>query len=424
MRQRYVIRPLLHGQFAATPQLHAEAGYAYRTKNVRATPGGIEKRWGYLLDRSLVDPVQAVVLYQKSNGNRYTLYLTKTDLCQRETGTDETFSYQTKTYSAGTVSGITGAVITGDSTDWDTSGLAAGDKIILTADQSTNIQPDANWGTIKTVDNATQITLTASYTGAGTSGAYLARMVYSVPGTERWSSCSVGGKFVFTNGNTNVQIYDGTTQATDLDATYAKQARFCIEYGNRLFLADIYVGSTRYPYTVRWSKENDVTDWTASSAGSADLLTSEDFITGLGKMGSDLIVYRRESIHIANRTGTATSPFNFATQKRGVGCVAPYSIVEVISTNVFVGNDDFYRIDGTFPVSIGTPYIRDRVFNDVKRSERECIFGYHIPFLQEVIWFATTETEGQRGFAWNYKFNEWYEYEFATFMTAGGKGAL
>jgi hypothetical protein len=424
MSQKYVVRPIQHGQHSATPQVHAEAGYAYRTRNVRATPGGVEKRWGYLVDRSLVDPAQGIYLYQKSDGSRYTLFLTPYDLAQREVGTSETFSYQTQTYATGTVSGITGAVVTGSGASWSGSGLAAGDKFIIAADQNVNIQPDANWATIKTVDNDNQITLTASYTGGTTSGAYKTRMVYSIPASERWSVCGVSGKFVFTNGNTNVQVYDGTGAATALDSTYAKQARYCIEYANRLVIADCYLSSTRYPYTVRWSKENDITDWTDLTAGSNDLVTSEDFITGLGKMGSDLIVYRRESLHIVNRTGVATSPLNFATQKRGIGCVAPWSIVEVISTNAFIGNDDFYRIDGTTPVSIGTPYIRDRFFNDVGRTERESAFGWHNPYLQEVLWIATTSTEGQKGFAWNYKFNEWYEYDFADFISAAGRGAI
>jgi len=75
---------------------------------------------------------------------------------------------------------------------------------------------------------------------------------YTVPTNERWTWAVVGDKFCFTNGNVNVQYWTGTGSAADLNASVAVQARYCIEYANRLFIADY--GATRDPYGVAGSK--------------------------------------------------------------------------------------------------------------------------------------------------------------------------
>ncbi len=343
--QRYLIRPLQHGLDLSQPSLNAPFPYAHwPSKNFKIEQRSAQKRWGYnTAERDLGDDVevQAIVLYQRKGGTRYTLYLTDTDLIKKDSGS-----------------------------------------------------------------------ATDDWTSLGSAG-------YTVPSNERWSWCVADDKFIFTNGDTNVQYYDGSSVA-DLDATYAIKARYCIEYANRLVIADH--GSTRDPVGLAWSKEGDPTDWTDSTAGSRTELESKDYITGLGRVGANLIVYKRDAIVIGNRTGLATSPITFPRTRRGIGCVAPYSIVEVMGTNAFIGRNDFYVIDGDRAVSVGEK-VRDRFFDIVGRTEVEKVFGFENNITSEVVWVANT-SEGKLAFSWDYKIREWNIYEFGNDLTTAGKGAL
>ncbi len=239
---RYPIKPLEHMMATQFADSTIPGGFSPITKNVKVYQHGIRKRWGYTLDRSLGAPIYSTACLQAANGQRYTLYLTDADLAVRKTGASETFAYATEQYTTGHITNITAAnpgVITGDSTAWVAGGIAAGDKFILTADENANIEPDVNWATVATVA-ATEITLTGAYSGttgdfAADPKHYVIRKVYSVPANERWSWTMVDDKFIFTNGNVNVQyIAAGGTAAADVSATYAIKAKYCTAFADRL----------------------------------------------------------------------------------------------------------------------------------------------------------------------------------------------
>jgi len=380
-----------------------------------------KKRWGYTEDRDLGSAVvpYSVVLYVLKGGTRYTLYLTASDLCSKETGALETFSYKTETYTTGTVTDITGTTVTGSGTSWNTKAVA-GDYFIMDSDHSAKKEVDANWGTIASITSDTELELDAAYTKNGTG--YKIRNVYTMPANERWTWDIVGDKFCFTNGNTTCSYWSGSNYATTLEATpsVAIKARYCIEYANRLFIADY--GSSRDPLGIAWSKENDPTDWTDSSAGSAQFFETDSYITGLGKSGASLIIFREDSIMIGSRTGVSTSPVTFPRHRGGVGCVAPYSIVQVMGTSAFLGRDDFYIMRADYPESIGEK-IRDKFFEIVSPTEVKKTWGFLNQLTNEVNWFANT-SEGLLNFVFNYKTKDWYVNRYAGSIIGAGRGAV
>jgi hypothetical protein len=232
----------------------------------------------------------------------------------------------------------------------------------------------------------------------------------------------VADKFCFTNGNTNVQYWPGSGYAADLDATYATKARFCMEYANRLWLADTYDSGVRNPYLLRGSKENDPTNWTDSTAQDYQFLETDDVVTGLGKVGQNIIVYKEKSLLIGSMTGQPTDPLHFDIQRRGIGCIAPWSILEVLGTNVFLGKDDFYKIDGDYPVPIGET-MRHKFYDIVDKTEATKTWGMVNHWQHECLWFANTSA-GQYAFVWDYKTDEWFLYQFPTKITGAGIGAV
>jgi len=423
MYERYFIRPLKDGLVQDIPSLYSRpTELEWPAKNFRIDQNSVKKRQGYSEDRNLGSEVavQAITLFQISTGTRHTIYLTDTNACKREsTGT---WSYITETYTTGAITGISGAVVTGDAdVDWAMGTVpAAGDFFIMDTDHSSTGEPDADWAEIKTVDSDTQITLVNTYYGATSSGDYTIRKVYSVPANERWTYAVVDDKFCFTNGNVNVQYYDGATTG-ELDATEAKKARFCLAYANRLVLADFYTSTTRYPFSIKWSKEGDPTDWTDNTAGSTDFIETTDYITNLGKVGPNIIAYRRNSYKVGHRTADYKNPILFPQTVTGIGLTASYSLVHARGSNVFLGRDDFYRIDSSEPIPIGKE-IRHKFFSVVGETEIENTYGYSNTLQNEVRWFATDINGNRICVVWNYKEDKWYYYDYNDVMVSGGRG--
>jgi hypothetical protein len=133
-------------------------------------------------------------------------------------------------------------------------------------------------------------------------------------------------------------------------------------------------------------------------------------------------VYKQNNILVFSRTGNATDPIRRTSERRGIGCVAPYSIVEFMGTNAFVGREDFYVMNGDQPESIGEA-IREDFFGRVGYTEVERVFGSCCPNLNEIYWTANTTNDGQITYCYNYKYREWYTYQFAGDMNAFGRGA-
>jgi len=417
--KKYKIRPLAHALHLEDAPVNSSALAAqWPTVNVRVSSNRVERRWDHKTFRTLADGdvVQGIPVYNKYDNTNYALILTETDIAKVTTGSGETYQYLTPTYVTGEVSGVSGAVITGNAAaNWDTGtpDINPGDKFIINSDHTAAGEPDSAWGTILTVDTDTQLTLNASYVGVGTTGAYKIRKVYTVPSGERWQYATVAGKFCFTNGNVYGQYWNGTaTTASDLNTTYIYQARYCVAYANRLWTADMYDSGlgTRNPWILRGSKLNDPTNYTDSTAADYYFYDMPDPITGLGVVGDQLIVYRKTMYHFGRRTSTSTDPLYFPGYQTGVGLHAPYSLVHFLGTNAWLGVDNFYTMNGTTAVAIGGP-IRKKFFSIIDDDDLEKVFGINNYRYSEILWVANTR-EGQYGFSWNYAENSWSTYKF------------
>jgi hypothetical protein len=410
----------------SAPSLNQDLGHAdWPAQNFKISQKSVKKRYGYGEDRDLGEgvDVQDIVFYKKSDGTTKTIYLTPNDIMLRESA--GTWSYLTVEHTANTISGIATDVVTGSGTDWvdatDFTAPAVGDYFCVDADITAASEPNPEWAKIETVDSDTQITLIDAYTGATSSGNYTIRKQYAVPSGERWSWAAVNDNVYFANGGDYIQVYTGSGMCTHLNTTSAVKARYIIEYANRLVQADY--GSTREATSVWWSKEGDPSDWTDDTAGSNTFLQSDGYITGLGRVGGSLVVYQTNSLTFGQRTGISTAPISFGRTKPGVGCIAPYSIVEVRGSNAFIGHDDIYIIDGESPYPIGEK-IRDKLFSVATTTEIGKAFGYNNTLQNEVRWFVTDTDNNRLCFVWNYKLNEFYYFNYNVIFSSGGKGTL
>jgi hypothetical protein len=176
---------------------------------------------------------------------------------------------------------------------------------------------------------------------------------------------------------------------------------------------------------MKWSELLDPTHWdvgTYPTAGEKDFIETEDYLTGFGHVGANLIVFKEDSFYVGNRTGTATSPFEFPTHRIGIGNIAPYGIIEFMGTCAWVGRDNFWIMNGDQEESIGEP-IRHKFFDIVGESEIKRVWGANNALEHEIMWTANT-SEGKYTFTYNWYHGEWYCYSFAHPIISMGRGAV
>ena len=156
-RLTYKLSLTEHGMDSEYASLFTPGTFSPWAENVRIDQHSLLKRPGYYLDRDLRvydetgttlenKTVYNIVLFQQTNGSRYTLYLTDTDLIRKREYGNRTWTYLTETYTTGTAVGGGTETFAGTSgTLWLTGGVAAGDWAIFDGDHSSEFEPDSDW---------------------------------------------------------------------------------------------------------------------------------------------------------------------------------------------------------------------------------------------------------------------------------------
>jgi len=439
-RRKYTFKPLgMMGTSAEIPlEMLPSGAAAFKwtsstyTYNFRTFQGAARKRPGYIIQNSNTGVPITIGRFRARQGtpasypnSDFNFFLTPTDLCQdlqsTQTGhTTETFTYLTDTGDYDdSVASISGDTVTFKSnTIADTEDIAVGDKFILDTDHTADEEPDTNWAEIQTVNKSggyiTSLVLTANY--SGTTGSWpgaekdcLIRRVYTGPGANgSWSYATVNDLLIFCNPNDNVQVWDPDgTYASALDSTNAKKWNYCTEYANRCILANEEGVNA---LSIKWSKEGDPTDWTDDTAGSASLQTQAYKITGLAKLGAYLLVFTPNSYLVGYRTGIATSPIAFQDEVVGVGAYAPNSIVSAGGTVFFMGQHDFYKMEGLTARPIGAA-VKNEIFSVESPSNVQLFKGAHNARDHEIWWWRPGT---QHVVVYDYIHNVWNVFRFAS----------
>ena len=133
-------------------------------------------------------------------------------------------------------------------------------------------------------------------------------------------------------------------------------------------------------------------------------------------------VFKQNSITYYERSGDSTAPLRRYSISSGIGSSAPYSIVEALGTVLFLGKDDFYLINGDNPEPMGES-MRYKFYDIVPETEAANTWGFVNPMENEIVWIANT-SEGKYAFVWDYKYKEWYLYQFPIDITGAGMGAV
>lgn len=175
--------------------------------------------------------------------------------------------------------------------------------------------------------------------------------IYKLSGSGTWTSIFSGAiagvainfatyndLLIIVGLNLTTQKWTGGAATTNLGGTPPSNVKYVKSHRNRLWMANSSAGKSRLHY----SALNNAEDWTtAGDAGFIDIGKDDgEQITGLASVGPYMVIFKQNSTWVL-KNGTPTT-FTVTQIAKGVGCVAPRSIVECEAFALFLSNNGVY----------------------------------------------------------------------------------
>ena len=254
----------------------------------------------------------------------------------------------------------------------------------------------------------------------------------------QWSLDNFGEDVVANRRGSSIYLYDTDASATPLRATLVSGAtnstpttvnsiivspndRHLICLGSNAFNTTASPTGTFDPMTVRWSNQEDITNWVPSLSSTAGetVLTDGTEIVGGVRSRNAINIWTDNSLWTMTFVGP---PFTFQFQQLGSNCglIAPHAAVDYDGISVWMGYDNFYVFDGQVKNLDCT--VRRFIFDRLNRDQKDKIFcGINSEF-KEVIWLypSTDSDECDSYVIWSPSENYW-TYGSSIFTTFADK---
>ena len=254
----------------------------------------------------------------------------------------------------------------------------------------------------------------------------------------QWSLDNFGEDVVANRRGSSIYLYDTDASATPLRATLVSGAtnstpttvnsiivspndRHLVCLGSNHFNTTASPTGTFDPMTVRWSNQEDITNWVPSLSSTAGetILTDGTEIVGGVRSRNAINIWTDNSLWTMTFVGP---PFTFQFQQLGSNCglIAPHAAVDYDGISVWMGYDNFYVFDGQVKNLDCT--VRRFIFDRLNRDQKDKIFcGINSEF-KEVIWlYPSTDSEECDSYViWSPSENYW-TYGSSIFTTFADK---
>ena len=254
----------------------------------------------------------------------------------------------------------------------------------------------------------------------------------------QWSLDNFGEDVVANRRGSSIYLYDTDASATPLRATLVSGAtnstpttvnsiivspndRHLICLGSNQFNTTASPTGTFDPMTVRWSNQEDITNWVPSLSSTAGetVLTDGTEIVGGVRSRNAINIWTDNSLWTMTFVGP---PFTFQFQQLGSNCglIAPHAAVDYDGISVWMGYDNFYVFDGQVKNLDCT--VRRFIFDRLNRDQKDKIFcGINSEF-KEVIWlYPSKDSEECDSYViWSPSENYW-TYGSSIFTTFADK---
>ena len=254
----------------------------------------------------------------------------------------------------------------------------------------------------------------------------------------QWSLDNFGEDVVANRRGSSIYLYDTDASATPLRATLVSGAtnstpttvnsiivspndRHLVCLGSNQFNTTASPTGTFDPMTVRWSNQEDITNWVPSLSSTAGetVLTDGTEIVGGVRSRNAINIWTDNSLWTMTFVGP---PFTFQFQQLGSNCglIAPHAAVDYDGISVWMGYDNFYVFDGQVKNLDCT--VRRFIFDRLNRNQKDKIFAGINSEFKEVIWlYPSTDSEECDSYViWSPSENYW-TYGSSIFTTFADK---
>jgi hypothetical protein len=170
------------------------------------------------------------------------------------------------------------------------------------------------------------------------------------------------------------------------------------------------IGSTTAdPMLIRWSDQEDYLNWSpapTNQAGEIRLSHGSEIATAI-QTRQEIIVLTDMAVYALQYVG-APVVWQVTLLADATSCFSPNGAAFAANTLYWMGNDKFYKYDGT--VQTLKCDLRRHVFQNINRSQPYQVFAGGVEAFNEVWWFYCSEnsTTVDSYVVYNYAENVWY----------------
>jgi hypothetical protein len=230
-----------------------------------------------------------------------------------------------------------------------------------------------------------------------------------VTGRKLYRTVAGGSDFFWlTTINDNIQttfidnISDlalAASPALELDHDLVENGKFAAWWDERLWVSGddvVYYSQTSYPEHMDISAR-----YVTVQKGD-----TSDEITGLMPYKDSLYVFRKKSTHVIQKTYNGYGRFLVLSD---IGCIAPWSLVEVNNTLMFASHRGIEIFNGADVLGLEPSLPIDRSFRSIDKTKSDYVSAAHYPDKREV-WFSFPDLN--KTFVYHYLANAWYFFSF------------
>ena len=224
-------------------------------------------------------------------------------------------------------------------------------------------------------------------------------------GITQWSLDNWGEDVVANRKGSNIFYFDSDasvlpTRATSVTTSpiqtnsiiVSPNDRHLVALGTNEYAADATVSGTFNPMLVRWSDQDDRTNWVPSISSTAGevVLTDGTEIIGAVRSKTAINIWTDNSLWLMEFAGP---PFTFRFTQAGTNCgmVGQHGGVDFGGVTYWMGYDNFHRFTGQ--VEDVSCTVRRYIFDDINRDYYDKVFAGINSEFNEIIWLYASGTK-------------------------------
>ena len=222
----------------------------------------------------------------------------------------------------------------------------------------------------------------------------------------QWSLDNWGDDVVANRNGSNIYYFNSDASTVPVRATsittspisvnsivVSPNDRHLIALGANEYSATATVSGTFNPMLVRWSDQDDRTNWvpSVSSTSGEVVLTDGTRIVGSVRSRTAINIWTDNSLWLMQFAGP---PFTFKFTQAGTNCgmIAPHAAVDYNGITFWMGYDNFYKYDGAVRTLDCT--VRKYIFDRLNTKYKDKVFTGINSEFKEIIWLYASDDSG------------------------------